>query len=46
MLSNISPLKLVKIIDLFEELKAKVERNIPEKQSQRMCMKTFFSDLN
>ena len=46
MLSKFSPLQLVKNIDLVEEIKDGVQRNMPEQYSQRTCTKIFFSDLN
>ena len=45
MLSKFSPLQSVKNIDLFEEIKDGVQRNIPEQHSQRICMNIFLSDL-
>ena len=42
MSSKFIPLQLVQNIDLFEEIKHGVERNIIENHSQRLCTKVFF----
>ena len=44
MLSKFSSLQLDKSIDLFEEIKNGIQRNIPEQHFHRICMKIFFSD--
>ena len=45
MLSKFSPWQIVENIDLFEEIKDGVQRNILEKHSERICMNVFFSDI-